>query len=56
MNVNSWKVLLLQQFSQSNASLDWFDKDYNLIEFKRIQKIEQFSIFLRFAQFHIVLL
>jgi hypothetical protein len=56
VNVNGGKVLLFQQGRQGNATLDRFDEDDDLVELQRIQQIEQLAIFLRLAQFDVVLL
>ena len=44
VDIDGWEVLVLEKLVQSDASLNGFDENNDLVEFERVQEVEQFSV------------
>jgi len=50
VDIDGWKVLVLEELVQSNTSLNRFDEDNDLVEFEGVQEVEQFSVLFLFLE------
>jgi hypothetical protein len=50
VDIDGWKVLVLEELVQSDASLNRFDKDDDLVEFEGVQEVEQLSVLFLFLE------
>jgi len=50
VDIDGWKVLVFEELVQSNASLNRFDEDNDLVEFEGVQEVKQFSVLFLFLE------
>jgi hypothetical protein len=55
MNIDGREVLVFEELVQGDASLDGFHENNDLVEFKGVQKIEQFSVLFLLFELAVVL-
>jgi len=55
VDVDGWEVLVFEELVQGDASLNGFDEDDDLVEFERVEEVEQFSVLLLFFELTVVL-